>query len=256
MFAAGHYLEERSRVPRITITQDQIGRVANHYHLQYGAHPSPEQLESLVDGLVKAEIFYREAVKLGLDANDEIVRRRLVQKYEFLLQDRVTPREPTTAQLLKHYHQHLDAYRRPETVTFTHFYFSPDIRGEYGARAAAQGLATKLNAKGLPAETVQGDRFPGPNHFTALSPKEVARVFGNEGFAEAILDAESERWTAPLRSGLGWHTAYVSARQPSWQVPFEGVRDDVRRDYLDAERNRRNAEEFTALRQRFEIIRE
>src|SRR5207248_576918 len=102
----------------------------------------------------------------------------------------------------------------------------------------------------------QGDRFPGPSDFTALSQGELARVFGEEGLSEAIVTVESKRWSAPLRSGFGWHTVYVSARQPGRQAAFEEIAEDVRRDYIEAERDRRNAGALAKLREHFKIVRE
>lgn len=256
LFALNHYLEERSRFTRITITPDQVQGIAENYRLQYGVQPSPRQLDSLVDSFVREEIFYHEALKLGLDRDDEIIRRRLVQKYEFLQQDLATPAEPTESQLRDYYERHSEDYRRPETVTFTHVYFSPDGRGDIAAQQAAEALASSLNLQGVTRAVDQGDRFPGTYDFAGLSRDELGRVFGKEGLAQAIFTVEPNHWSPPLRSGLGWHTVYVSARQPGRQAAFEEVRRDVRRDFIEAERERRNAEALAKLRRSFEIARE
>jgi peptidyl-prolyl cis-trans isomerase C len=256
LFAVNHHLEQRARFTEITITKADVQGIAANYQLQYGGLPSPQQLDALVGQFVREEIFYHEALKLGLDADDEIIRRRLVQKYEFLQQDLAAPTEPTDAQILAYYQQHLEHYRSPETVTFTHVYFSTDLHGEAGARSAAQDLATNFNLRGIARAVDQGDRFPGSYDFASLSADELARVFGREGLAQAIFAVEINHWSQPLRSGLGWHTVYVSSRQPSRQRTLEDVRDEVRRDYIEAERERRNAEMLAKLRRHFVIVRE
>jgi hypothetical protein len=256
LFFVSHYLEERSRFTRITITREQVQGIAENYRLQYGGLPSVQQLDALVNNFIREEIFYHEALKLGLDADDEIIRRRLVQKYEFLQQDLATPAQPTEAQLLDYYHGHLDQYRRPPTLTFTHVYFSPDGRGENGAREAAQAVASSLNLRGLTRAVDAGDRFPGPYDFTALSQDELGRVFGKEGLAQSIFDVEPNHWSQPLRSGFGWHTVHVSAHEPGRQAVFDESRDDVRRDYIQDERDRRNAETIAKLRKTFAVVRE
>jgi len=256
MFFVNHHLEERSRFTRITITKEQVRGIADNYRLQYGVFPAARQLDTLVDNFIREEIFYHEALKLGLDAEDEIIRRRLVQKYEFLQQDLSTPAQPTEPQLIDYYHQHLDQYRRPETVTFTHVYFAPDGRGDRAAREAAEVAASSLSLQGLTRAVDEGDRFPGTYDFSALSRDELARVFGKEGLAQSIFTVEPNHWSQPLRSGLGWHTVYVSARQPGRQAGFDEVREDVRRDYIESERDRRNADTVAKLRRSFEIIRE
>jgi len=207
-----------------------------------------------VDRLIEEEIFYREALKLGLDREDEIVRRRLVQKYEFLQQDLSTPWEPTELQLRDYYQGHIDRYQVPERVAFMHVYFSPDQRGEKGAQDAAEELASTLNLWGVNRAVDQGDRFPGTNDYAALSREELARVFGAEGLAQEIFSVEPNHWSTPLRSGFGWHSVFVSARHPSRQATFEEVREDVRRHYIEAQRNQGNAEALAKLREHFKII--
>jgi peptidyl-prolyl cis-trans isomerase C len=256
IFGLSHYLDECARFTRITITQDQVRSLADNYRLQYGGFPTPQQLQALVDNFIKEEILYRQALKLGLDVNDEIIRRRLVQKYEFLEKDLATPAEPTASQLREYYRQHPDRYLRPATVTFTHVYFSLDGRGDRGARDAAQTLASNLNRRGATRAADQGDRFPGTADFSAVSREELGRVFGREGLAEAIFGVELNHWSAPLRSGFGWHTVYVTSRQPAKEAPFEEVRETLRVDYLEGQRDRRNTEAFAKLREGFQVVRE
>jgi hypothetical protein len=256
LFAVNHSLEERARFTRITITRDQVQGIVDNYRLQYGGLPSPQQLDSLIESFTKEEIFYHEALKLGLDTDDEIIRRRLVQKYEFLQEDLATPSQPTDSQLGDYYRQHLDRYWVPQTVTFTQVYFSSDLHGDDGARAAAVELADNLNARGVTRAVDRGDRFPGASDFASVSGDELARVFGKEGLAEAIFAVEPRHWSSPLRSGLGWHIVYVSALQPGRQATFDDVWADVRRDYIAAERDRRNAENLEKLHKSFRIVRE
>lgn len=256
IFGLSHYFNERARFTEIAITQDQIHSLAENYRLQHGGFPTSQQLQALVNDFIKEEIFYRQAQKLGLDANDEIIRRRLVQKYEFLEEDLSMPAEPTEPQLRNYYEQHLDRYRRPERVTFTQVYFSPDARGDSRARDAAQAAASILNRHGVTRAADQGDRFPGIVDFAAVSREDLARVFGTEGLADVIFSVDLNHWSPPLRSGFGWHTVYVTSREPAREASFEEARDDVRFDYLHAERDRRNAEAFQKLSENFRVVRE
>ena len=256
IFCLSHYFEEHALFTRITIAQDEVRSLAAKYRLQYGSAPSPSQLQGLVDNFIKEEIFYRQALKLGLNVDDEIIRRRLVQKYEFLIQDLATPAEPTETQLWEYYRQHLDRYMFPPTATFTQIYFSTDARGDRGARDAAQALASILNRSSAARAADQGDRFPGPADFASVSREELSRVFGAEGLAGDIFSVEINHWSAPLRSGFGWHIVYVVSRQPSRKASFSEVRENVRLDYIDTERARSNSVAFAKLRERFHIVRE
>jgi len=256
LFGLNRYMTERSAISRITVTKAQIARIADQYRRQYGLPPTPPQLEALVDKSITEEIFYREALKLGLGADDEIVRRRLVQKYEFLHQDLASPQEPTDAELLDFYRRHQTQYRLPERVTFTHVYFSPDQRGDTGARDAVAKLAATLNAHGATRASDQGDPYPGPYDFAALSHEEIQRVFGDSGLSDDIFQVISGQWSTPLRSGFGWHTVYVSGHTSALQAEFAAVSERVRSDYLESRRGQHNAEAIAKLRAQFDIVRQ
>jgi hypothetical protein len=256
LFFLNHHLEERARFTHIAITKDQARGIADNYRLQYGAYPDAGQLESLVEAFTREEVFYHEALKLGLDKDDEIVRRRLVQKYQFLQQDLTIGREPTDSELRAWFTAHPDPYRIPARLSFSHVYFSADQRGEAGAQQAARQLAAQLSAAGVQRAADAGDRFPGPQDFSALTEDETAKVFGKDGLSTALFGLAPGHWSEPLRSGFGWHVVYVNAREPGRAATFDEVRDNVRRDYLEAARAARNAEVYAKLRKGFEIVRE
>lgn len=256
LFAVNEYLEERSRFTRITITQDVVKGIAANYQLQYGMAPSAQQLDSLVDEYIREEVFYHEALKLGLDRDDEIIRRRLVQKYEFLQQDLALEQNPTQEQLKAYYAQHSGDYRTPARVSFTQVYFSTDSRGEEGAKVDAERVAATLRERGVARAVEEGDRFPGPTDYAAASGEELSRVFGKEGLATDIFRVAPNRWSEPIRSGLGWHLVYVSEYRPAQFAMFEQAEDTVRRDYLEAVRSTRNADVYAKLKRGFVIVRE
>lgn len=89
-----------------------------------------------------------------------------------------------------------------------------------------------------------------------MSPDELGRVFGREGLAQAVFTTELNHWSIPLRSGFGWHVVYISSRQPRREAPFAEVRDQVRLDFLDAERARRNTAAFAKVQASFKVVRE
>jgi peptidyl-prolyl cis-trans isomerase C len=256
LFGFNQYLLARANFSRITITRDDVAGIVTNYQLQYGITPAGTQLESLIDQFVREEVFYHEALRLGLDKNDEIIRRRLVQKYEFLQQDLGIAREPNQAQMLEYFEAHAAHYQLPGRLTFTQVYFSADTRGEDAARDAAQRLRSKLTGTSTTRAAEQGDPFPGPTDYAALTQEDVARVFGNSNLTSEIFKLPVGEWSLPLRSGLGWHLVYVDAVQPSRSAKFEEVSDQVRRDYLEGERSNHNSGAFAKLKRSFTIVRE
>lgn len=257
LFLVSHYLDQRGRFTRIVITPDTVASIAESYRLQYGRLPTSPQLQSLTDGYIRDQIYYHEALKLGLDQNDEIVRRRLVQKYEFLQQDLAIDSEPTDVQLQAYLQKHADRYRTPDTVAFAQVFFSVDRRGETAAHEAARLAAQELNLAGVTRAPEAGDPFPGPQDFPALSHDEAGRVFGESAaLTEGLFHLPVGRWSQPLRSAYGWHIIHVDSFSPSRPADFQTVKEQVRRDFIDEARTARNEANFASLRKSFEVVRE
>lgn len=250
IFAVSHVIEERQSRYTIAVSDADLTRIANTYTQQYGASPSPQQMRTMVDNQVREEIYLREGLALGLDRNDEIVRRRIAQKFDFLQQDQAAPREPLEAQLLGWYDGHKARFTEPARRSFEQHFYSPDQRGDAAARALAASAAKALGA----GQAVQpGDSFPGPGTAVALTGDEIERVFGGTGFGAAVLAAPVGRWSQPLRSGFGWHVIRVTEARPAHERSFDEARADVRRDWIEADRQARNNAVWQALRARYAV---
>jgi hypothetical protein len=256
LFLLNHHLEERSRYVRVTVTKAQVAGIADNYRQQYGVAPTATQLDSLVNHYIREEVYYHEAMKLGLDKGDEIIRRRLVQKYEFLQQDLALADEPAEAQLQSWYGAHAQNYVAPPRVGFTQVFFSFDRRGDAPAHAAALAALQSLHAAGSTRATQRGDRFPGPADYAGLARNDAERVFGREGLAQELFAAPAGQWSGPYRSAYGWHLVYVNDVQAPGREPFADVRDAVRRDFIEADRQAKNDAALANLERGFEIVRE
>jgi len=179
-----------------------------------------------------------------------------VQKYEFLQQDLGIAHEPSETELRAFFHAHEAQYQVPAKLSFTQVYFSPDARGEEGARRAALQLRAQLAVSHATRAAAQGDPFPGPTDYAGVTLPDVARVFGSGNLSDEIQKLPPGEWSAPLRSGLGWHLIYLDGVQPTRVATFEEVSAALRRDYLEAERSQHNAEAFAKLERKFTIVRE
>ncbi|BEV01043.1 peptidyl-prolyl cis-trans isomerase [Novosphingobium olei] len=246
IFVISHVIEERQSRYNLTLTNADVLRIANSYAQQYGAQATPEQMRTMIDNAVREEIYLREGLALGLDRNDEIVRRRIAQKFDFLQQDQAAPREPSEAQLRGWYGSHRDRFAAPAKVSFEQRYFAPDQRGD----AAARALATSALAH---PETAPGDTFPGPPRIVSLARDDVDRVFGGTGFAANVFAAPTDRWTGPFRSGFGWHLVRVTEHSAAHPRSFDEARADVRSDWIEADRKARNDQAWQQLRARYTV---
>lgn len=240
---------------RIVVGDAQVAELMGKHRLQYGKDPTPGQLEGLIRGYVDEEILYREGRALGLDRNDEIVRRRVVQKVEFLRQDLAIPTEPDEAALRRYFADHAAEYAQPSRASFRQLYFSPDNGGWAPARARAEAALARLTA-GLPWEKAGGDPFPDQAQYGAMSRVEASRVFGVSGMADAVEAAPVGRWSGPYASGYGWHLVLVQARYPGAPGDFNALRETVRGDYLRDAQAKANAQAMERMRARYSVVRE
>jgi hypothetical protein len=201
-------------------------------------------------------VFYHEALRLKLDRDDEIIRRRLVQKYEFLRQDLGTPKDPSEADLHAFYKLHEKNYEIPERLTFSHVFFSVDRSNDVAAKARAERALAALNQQRVTRAPDSGDSFPGAVDYAGATSIQVRRAFGSSTLSEEIFKISPGYWVGPFRSGFGWHLVYVAAHEPARVAAFDDARDAARRDYIDAERRARNDEALESLKKHFTIVRE
>ncbi len=253
LFAAGTYYQSETSAYRIVLTQQHVAQLGNDYALQFGTQPDPHTLDLLVRRDIHDEILYREGLNLKLDRDDQIVRRRVVQKMQFLLQDLHPPAEPTSSQLQAYFNAHSEKYALPPRVTFSHIYFSVDHGGD--AQKRARTVLAALADKTTRAPD-RGDPFPDLYDFSSYAPEQVYRLFGHTAFADAVFSIPPGHWAGPFRSGYGWHLIYVDAREKASRPAISAVREQVRTDYLQDAQDKANAEAFDHLANRFTVIRD
>lgn len=197
---------------------------------------SEAERRRLIDGYVREEVLYREARALGLDRGDYVMRLRLVQKMEFLLQPS-SDAPPTEAQLRQYLAEHADLYAVAPSWTFTHVFIDPAARGEARAQRDALQMLARLNRQraGFNDSPRYTDRFAFLQNYVERTPDYIASQFGTQ-FMQALqeLPVNAARWQGPLRSDQGWHlvllTAHTPARAPTVDEIRDQLVDDVKRD--------------------------
>mgnify|MGYP001555650397 CR=1 FL=1 len=255
LFIAGRFYQEQTSVYRIVETPAHTAQIANEYALQFGSQPDAPTLKALVQRDLHDEILFRQGLAMGLDKDDEIVRRRVVQKMQFLLQDLHPPAEPTDAELTAFYNAHKDRYVQPAHVTFSHIYFTSGSGGPDAAKKRAETILAKLPAGTTRAPDL-GDPFPDLYDFSNYDVEQVSRLFGHTPFADALFKAPVGKWSGPFRSAYGWHLIYIDARKSDEQPPLSKVRDAVRTDYLQDAQDKANHAAFADLARQYTIVRQ
>jgi hypothetical protein len=237
----------------IEVRAAEIGYLADRWTRQWNRPPTERELRGLVDDYTRQEILYREALALGFDRGDEVIRRRLVQKYEMLTEDLAAQLEPSDAALQSYFQENLERYRYPERRSFRHVYFNLDRRGEAGV-AEAEAVLADLRASSADAsrERELGDPFMLSYEYRASSPQEVEREFGRR-FAEAVFELEPGGWQGPVLSSYGLHLVVVTDVQESSLPELDDVMGYVLADYQREVRKRSQDEVLAGLLQRYEV---
>lgn len=253
IWAGVEYVEAQTERYVIHVGQAERQRLAIAYQQQYNQAPTAEQLQSLTDRYVRQQIFVREGHALGLDKGDEIVERRIAQKYEFLQQDLGAPDAPDEARLRSWYQSHKLQYLLGPRVAFSQIYFSPDRDGEAGAKTRAEKVLATLSSGAVSRAPSLGDVFPGPNDLAPVSKQDAVRLFGESPLTASLTDLPAGKWSGPLRSGYGWHLVYVSQRLAPSLPAFEDIRGRVGDDYREEQRRLENARAFEKLRAKYHV---
>jgi hypothetical protein len=216
---------------RIVITAPQIEQLAVGFARTWQKPPTEAELKGLIDEYVKEEIATREAMAIGLDRDDIIIRRRLRQKLEFVAEDTAASVPPTDADLRAWMALHPDAFRSDPKVAFRQVYLSPQHHGT-SLKPDALKLLAKLRAAG---PNVSIDHFgdvtmlPSEQPLTPLF--DTARSFGDD-FASSLINAQPGQWIGPVESSFGLHLVFVSEKVPAAQQPLANIRPEVEREVL------------------------
>jgi hypothetical protein len=234
---------------KIVVTTADIERLSGNWSKKWNRPPTETELRGLVDSYIKEEVYYREALALGLDQNDTILKRRLMQKMEFLLNDLAELNQPDETALNKYFLENQEKYEIPPSISFTHIYFSLDKRGAK-AFDDAKSVLSGLNVLRAPEK---GDSFMMQYDFVQETPFEVERLFG-KGFAEQLFQLETDTWQGPIESGYGLHLVRISEKIDSRMPELTYVIDKVRTDFMFEQRQKVNKEIYEKFKERYEIV--
>ncbi len=249
-FAYGRIAPANKNGERIVVTQAIVSDLAGQHQTRWSRPPSQQELASLEEAYVLDEIKYREGLALGLDRDDAVIKRRVLQKIELVLEEQQVPAAPTDAELAAYLAKNADRFKRPEGVSFEQIYFDGSASVATVKRELAE--ARTALAKGAdPANLGQVTMLP---HSVQAMPLDlVARDFG-ERFAEQTARAPQGEWVGPIASGLGAHLVRVTARTPAALPALEEVRPQVLRDWENEWREHARAQQYRQLRDRYEVV--
>lgn len=248
------FTDADANASRIQVSTPEIQRLREVWIRQWGRSPDSRQMESLINDYVRDEILYREALASGLDKDDTIIRRRLVEKMEFLSQE-LASTTPSDKDLHEYFDRNRDTFRIPAQIAFTHIYFSTSKRGS-GAEDDANRALAGLSSNGVSSAqfSTLGDPFMLQNEYPLQTQQQVKELFGEE-FAGKLfrLAPGASAWVGPLRSGYGFHLVHILQKLPSRVPELAEVQSEVLTD-LRNHRLQTTSETFYAqLRRKYQV---
>src|SRR5262245_42726688 len=248
----GRDAEPTSRT--IQLTMDDLSQLGVTFRSQWRREPTPQELQGLVESRIREEILYREALAMGLDKEDAIVKRRMAQKMQFLSDDVAAAKEPSTDDLVRWFEDHPDAFAQPKRLSFRHLYFSPDLRGERARDDAAAALAklVGLREDAKLAAALAG-RFMLQEYYRDRAPEFLAREFGPD-FAAAVDKLPVGSWQGPVESGFGWHLIFVDAAIPGGLPTFDEAVAEVRTAWLEAQKSKAWEQAYQEMRAKYTVL--
>jgi PPIC-type PPIASE domain len=255
IFISYRFLSKRvdDEPQKIVITQGQITSMVIGFSRTWQRPPTREELDRLIRDRVREEVYSREAVAMGLDQDDPVIRRRLQQKLEFVTDDIAVLAEPTDAELAAYLKTHADVFHVDRKFTFSQLYLDPSKHGERLTQDADQ-LLVQLQQKGRDVDLFSlGDTFLLEHRFEAAPASEISKQFGDK-FVAKLADAPIGRWLGPIESGYGRHLIFVEERTEGRLPALAEVRDAVRRELTNARRLESNEKFFQNLLKHYQLV--
>ena len=233
----------------VTVSRDRIAGFAETFARQWGRPPSEDELSALVRDFVREEVLMREAILLGLDRDDTIVRRRLAQKMEFLSEDLVAAVVPGEDDLRDFLAAHPERFRTETRLTFSQVHLDPQKRGaQLDADAAALLDRLRAGSAAIPA----GDSQMLDAEQRDITSREVEATFG-PAFAARLAELPVASWEGPIASSYGAHLVRVERRLVGGVPPLDDVREAVAREWTAARRAEVKTAQLEGLLSRYRV---
>jgi len=238
---------------RIVFTSADINRLALLWEKQRQRPPTQAELKGLIEQQIREQVLYREALAMGLDQNDAIVRRRLAQKVEFISADIAALAEPSEKNLADYLSTHSKQFEIPARIDFVQVYFSVEKRGAHLDQDAYRALAELRQTNSNTDISTMGDSSMLGLQFTQQSGFEVSRLFGKT-FARELFILPVGSWQGPVVSGYGLHLLRIDKKAEARQPELAAVRKKVHNEWMSQQRRTVDKAFYQALRQQYEII--
>jgi hypothetical protein len=236
---------------QINVSAGQIQHLATLHQKTWQRPPSQEELKSLVDDYVLEQAAYLEGVRLGLDRDDIVIKRRLRQKLDFIAEESVSKPTATDEQLNSYIADNADKFRQPPTLTFRQIYLDPKIYGDASSQKAIALLASLKNEPNQDI-TLLDNRGLFKQFYKTQSTLELNRLLGIE-FTSNVLKLTPHSWHGKVRSNYGVHFVYIEKNTAGRLPSLDEIRPRVIYEWENLQRIKTMDDFYTQLLSQYEI---
>lgn len=231
----------------ILVTVGQVQQLQARFERIRGRQPNKTETEGLIDGFIRETVYYREALALGLDQDDPIIRNRLRQKFIFL-QDGLNALEVTDSELKDFYQQNKQKYALPGTYSFTQIYLGNKLLSE--TQEIAKRIKRALSKGANPSSLGEVTLLPGA--MQNASPQQITNRFG-EAFTTSLATLPVNDWSNPVTSAFGAHLVFIKGKTPASEPDFEAIKPQLQRDLMYVKRKDQQEMAYQVLQNNYRI---
>ena len=233
----------------ITLSAAKIVQLKYSFEKTRQRPPSQEEFDALVSNYFKEQVAYQKGKELGLLDGDSIIQKRIQQKLEFMVEDRVASIEPNEEQLTLFLAKYREEYRKEQLFSFVQLYFNPQLHDDIMDNM--QTTVSKIKSLTDSEQSQENLLALSDNIYLEFEYKnmpfsQVARYFGSN-FADALVTMETGKWLLNVKSGYGVHIVKLKTKQGGELQPLAAVRDQVKQAWLNEQRKQSLAKFYQSL---------
>jgi len=248
IYAWMHHADSDQGYGPVRITSKDVAYLAELWQRQQERPPTHAELHALVTGYLKEELLGREARAMGLDQDDLIIRRRLAQKVEFIVEDTARLAQPTQDDLRRFYDANRTMFQTRSQISFTQVFFDP--KKHQHVAVDVQAALVALSRGGEPAHL--GDPAPLDATVRDEDMQAVEGLFG-QSFANAVFSLTPGAWRGPISSSFGLHLVRVAQVQPARQLEFSEAEPQVRESWLEEHQREIKQQYYAGLLKKYDV---
>ncbi len=239
----------------IVVSAGEVEWMQTSWQKRWNRPPTAQEFDGLIQQYIKETVLYREALTMGLNQHDQVIRRRLAQKLEFLAKDLVALTPPTEAELQSYFDEHQDRYQEPALYTFTQVFIDPDKRGDT-TLDDAEAIKAKLIAQGDAIEDpgALGDGLMLQDYYPRKRTRSKSRNCSAAALPSRWLELSPGQWHGPVLSGYGVHLVYISSISEPPAPEFTALRERVVQDWTMERGEELNDKFYASLREQYTVV--